>query len=542
MKPRLKSSRAARELIKTHEPFLGDAMRRGRRWALGYGHTAAAKEGARISREDAELLLLYDVIQAEQAIDKAVGDDIPGPVRDALVSFACSIGTGAFKVSDVARLARDGRHLEAANALETWVRAEEDGRLVVSERLARRRAAEKALYLKGVQAVAAPVAQAEAEAPQDAAPVAETPADTTPRLGPLVDLELEFVDPPEPGGMVFDTGTQEPDAEPPAESQAAPVEAAQSEPEPEAEPEPVTQDTGVSEPSPEAAEPEDPTGSVIARMNAQMAETLAVPPVEAPEPASEPAEPEIAPDLTAEPVRDDARLGFSFLTRAEADAEAPIVEPDAPQPDAPEAQQVEDDVLAQPVKHGFQIGPVPVYAAISSVTITRTDITVAGSVTEPVTQTVSGARADAPAASTGFSGEVQAVGRPADLPEEEETADTDDIHPGVLIGSAAPAPELPQASSVPAASSSPAAGGGSWLFLANLGVGVAMTGFGLWTIIERGSDPEIVDFGLLGPVAAAMGIALTITSAWILITRKSAPKPAPSAVIPADEGTPPTAG
>ncbi|WP_382436105.1 lysozyme [Glycocaulis abyssi] len=486
----MKSSRAARELIKTHEPFLGDALRRGRRWALGYGHTAAAKEGARISREDAELLLLYDVIQAEQAIDKAVGEDLPGSVRDALVSFACSIGPGAFKVSDVARLARDGRHLEAAAALETWVRAEEDGRLVVSERLVRRRAAEKALYLKGVQEQAEP-----APAPEPVAEPAPEAADPAPRIGPLVDLELEFIDPPEPGGMVLEDDTPEPEAEP------------QPEPEPEAATEPVEEQPASPSPAPESGPADDPTGSVIARMNAQMAETMAV--------EAEPAASEDAP------VASDARLGFSFMQRAEPEAPAP-----APQP------------AAEPEQPRYKVGPVPVYAAVSSVTITRTDIAVPVTPPAPEAAKPAAISADSPAPSAGFSGEVQAVGRPADMPEEDEAVDNDEIHPGVLMGTAAPAPELPQAGPGPAAPAK-APGNGTWLFVANLAVGVAMTGFGLWTIIERGTDPEVVDFGLLGPVAAAMGIALTITSAWILLTRTRQPKAVAESAGTANEATPP---
>jgi len=496
MKPRLKSSRAARELIKTHEPFLGEAARRGRRWALGYGHTAAAKEGTRISREDAELLMLYDVIQAEQAIGKAVGEDIPGPVRDALVSFACSIGTGAFQVSDVARLARDSRHLEAAAALETWVRAEEDGRLVVSERLVRRRAAEKALYLQGVQEQAEPAPEPEP------APPAEEPAEAAPRIGPLVDLELEFVDPPEPGGMVFDTDVAE-------ESPAAET-VPEAKREPEAEPEAVAEtETGIEpadeQPALGADAADDPTGSVIARMNAQMAEALAAP-----------EEPEAEPVSSEEPVRGDARLGFSYMTRGEPEKPVPAPVPQA----APQATSLSK-------KPGFKVGPVPVYAAISSVTVSRAEISVAEPAPEPepVSPDTPSVRAEAPATAAGFSGEIQAVGRPADMREDDEPADSDDIHPGVLVGSAAPAPQLPEPGPAPATASSPAASG-RWLFVANLGIGVAMTGFGLWTIIERGSNPEIVDFGLLGPVAAAMGIALTVTSAWVLITRKKPAKPA----------------
>jgi lysozyme len=134
MKPRLNATRAVRELIKAYEPFLADAERRGRRWVIGWGHRATAKEGASITPDNAELLLIYDALQAQQAVDGVVGADLPKPARDALASFAASIGLSAFKVSDVARLAKAGRHREAAAALDSWVRAEEDGRLVVSDR------------------------------------------------------------------------------------------------------------------------------------------------------------------------------------------------------------------------------------------------------------------------------------------------------------------------------------------------------------------------------------------------------------------------
>ena len=197
-------------------------------------------------------------------------------------------------------------------------------------------------------------------------------------------------------------------------------------------------------------------------------------------------------------------------------------------------------------KPAWKVGPAPVYAAVSSVTITRTEIAVPVEATAPATDAEQALRAGAPAVTTGFSGEVQAIGTPAEMPEDDDPADADELHPGVLMGSAAPAPELPQAGPSPAAAAKKESDSGVWLFVANLAVGVGMTSFGLWTIIERGADPDIVDFGLLGPVAAAMGIALTVTSAWILLTRKRpaspASEPASDPVTPADDQVPPAAG
>lgn len=222
MTPRLKSTRAARDLIKAHEPFLAEAERRGKRWTVGYGHTASAKEGVTLKPEDAELLLIYDVMRAEQTIDASVGAEMAAPMRDALVSFALSVGLRAFKVSDVARLARAGRHRDAAAAIETWVRADQDGRLVVSERLVTRRAAEKALYLSGLEdsaaRVDAPSVGAESEKTSEVASdiAAETQADE-----PAAEAA-----PPEPA---IDAPVQD-DGEP----ESAPLDEPQADAEPEA--------------------------------------------------------------------------------------------------------------------------------------------------------------------------------------------------------------------------------------------------------------------------------------------------------------------
>jgi len=121
MKPRLKSSPAARELIKAHEPLATSARQGGDgSWVVGYGHHAAAKAGASVSAEEAELLLVYDVLQAEQAIDEAIGGDLGASQRDALVSFALGIGLASFRRSAVVRFIRKDRWHEAADAIAAW--------------------------------------------------------------------------------------------------------------------------------------------------------------------------------------------------------------------------------------------------------------------------------------------------------------------------------------------------------------------------------------------------------------------------------------
>lgn len=117
-KPQLKSSPAARELIKRFEPFRETAIRGADgRWVVGYGHRAAARGGIKVSEEEASLLLIYDVMQAETAIDEIADIPLARGQRDALVSFIHDIGRDAFRNSDVARYLYEGRLDAAAEAL-----------------------------------------------------------------------------------------------------------------------------------------------------------------------------------------------------------------------------------------------------------------------------------------------------------------------------------------------------------------------------------------------------------------------------------------
>lgn len=118
------------------------------RWTVGYGHTATAREGAEITEADAEALLLYDLIQAAHAVNEHVYAPLNQNQFDALTSFAFNIGARAFKSSPTVRRLNEGRTLEAALAMELWRKADVEGERIVIDALVRRRAAEKALFLR----------------------------------------------------------------------------------------------------------------------------------------------------------------------------------------------------------------------------------------------------------------------------------------------------------------------------------------------------------------------------------------------------------
>jgi lysozyme len=149
MRPRLSVSRSAVELIMAFEGFRAKAapLDDGR-WTVGYGHTATARDGAEITEADAEALLLYDLIQASHAVNEHVYAPLTQNQFDALVSLTFNIGPRAFKSSPTVRRLNEGRTLEAALAMELWRKADLDGERIVIDALVRRRAAEKALFLK----------------------------------------------------------------------------------------------------------------------------------------------------------------------------------------------------------------------------------------------------------------------------------------------------------------------------------------------------------------------------------------------------------
>ncbi|CAL4868484.1 hypothetical protein MMA231_02765 [Asticcacaulis sp. MM231] len=180
MRARQKVSRAGVELIKSFEGLRTLAARLpDGRWTLGYGHTFSAREGARVTQEDADALLRFDLLPVVDAINNLVLVPLNQNQFDSLVSFAFNIGTENFAASSVLKRINEGRMSEAALAMDSWRSAEFNGQTYVLAPLIRRRAAEKDLFLTPedishqAAALGRPVEDALVEAP--IAPPVEMP-------------------------------------------------------------------------------------------------------------------------------------------------------------------------------------------------------------------------------------------------------------------------------------------------------------------------------------------------------------------------------
>lgn len=117
-------------------------------WTIGYGHTTGVTPGQRITEAEAEALLRDELDRFENGVNSAVKVDINPNEFSALVSFSYNVGLGALRSSTALRRLNAGDRMGAADALTWWNKATVDGRKVVVRGLTRRRAAERALFLK----------------------------------------------------------------------------------------------------------------------------------------------------------------------------------------------------------------------------------------------------------------------------------------------------------------------------------------------------------------------------------------------------------
>lgn len=149
MNSRMRTSRQGLALIKRFEGFRETAKRLpDGRWTIGYGHVRSAREGVTITVKDGEDLLRFDLAPVEEALNEWVLSPLQQNQFDALASLVFNISPGQFRDSMVLNRLNAGDHLGAASEFDAWRRARINGKLIVVDALVRRRAMERALFLK----------------------------------------------------------------------------------------------------------------------------------------------------------------------------------------------------------------------------------------------------------------------------------------------------------------------------------------------------------------------------------------------------------
>lgn len=139
-------------------------------WTIGYGHINTARPGMRITEQQAEELLHQDLQRFEEGVERLVKVPLNDNEYSALVSFSFNVGVNALAGSTALRRLNKGDRIGAAEALEWWNKARVNGVLQEVRGLTRRRAAEKALFLKPAAMASPPIPQRKPEIIEDEPP------------------------------------------------------------------------------------------------------------------------------------------------------------------------------------------------------------------------------------------------------------------------------------------------------------------------------------------------------------------------------------
>jgi lysozyme len=142
-----KTNAAAIAIIKESEGLRLEAYTDGVRWLIGYGHTATAKKGMRITETQAEELLRRDLAVCENAIAGAISVPVTENEFGAMASLCYNLGTGNFAKSPVVAKINAGDYAGAADAFLTHTRGTMNGVKQEIPHLKTRREKERALFL-----------------------------------------------------------------------------------------------------------------------------------------------------------------------------------------------------------------------------------------------------------------------------------------------------------------------------------------------------------------------------------------------------------
>lgn len=118
---------------------------------IGHGHVVLPEEKERfkagITKEEAEDLLITDLMRLEKRIKPLIKVEINELMLDAIMSFSYNLGIGAFQRSTLRQKLNRGEFIDASDEFLKWVYV--GGRKL--QGLVLRRQAERRLFLEGVR-------------------------------------------------------------------------------------------------------------------------------------------------------------------------------------------------------------------------------------------------------------------------------------------------------------------------------------------------------------------------------------------------------
>jgi len=111
-------------------------------WTIGYGHTKNVREGMTISKEQADNMLLNELDEYCEYVEKAIKVNLEQCQFDALVSWTYNLGSTNLHESTMLKVLNEKDYEEVPNQLKRWNKVSG----VINDGLIRRREAEALLF------------------------------------------------------------------------------------------------------------------------------------------------------------------------------------------------------------------------------------------------------------------------------------------------------------------------------------------------------------------------------------------------------------
>jgi lysozyme len=111
-------------------------------WTIGYGHIKGVKEGMTITKEQAEEMLLEELVEYENYVLEAVNHQLDQCMFDALVSWTYNLGPSNLNSSTMLSVLNDKQYNKVPSEMKRWNKAGGE----ILDGLVRRREAESLLF------------------------------------------------------------------------------------------------------------------------------------------------------------------------------------------------------------------------------------------------------------------------------------------------------------------------------------------------------------------------------------------------------------
>ena len=111
-------------------------------WTIGYGHIKGVKEGMTITKQQAEEMLLEELVEYENYVLEAVNHQLDQCMFDALVSWTYNLGPSNLNASTMLKVLNAGDYDAVPEQIKRWNKA--GGKVL--QGLVRRREAEALLF------------------------------------------------------------------------------------------------------------------------------------------------------------------------------------------------------------------------------------------------------------------------------------------------------------------------------------------------------------------------------------------------------------